>query len=126
MSNSPQSTDHAPFSLLLDIDGKEQRFVTPSKVSGTLFRVAVQVSSEIEEGMDILIDLDSHLQFVCDVFGNQFGITELEEGLHSHDVLKTVYATTFYVMGQVTFAMEMLTKNVDVENIKEEAKKKQQ
>lgn len=125
MSNSPQDNHHAPFSLSLKVNGKQQRFVTPQDISGKLFRVAVQVSSEIEEGMDILIDLDSHLQFVCDVFGNQFGITELEEGIHPHDLMKTVYATTFYVMGQVTFAMEMLTKNVDIENIKDEAKKKQ-
>lgn len=110
---------YKPFSLNIEIDGKEQRFVTPKKIKGTLWREGAMVAEDIESGQLLISDLDSHLQFVCDVFGNQFSINDLEEGVDARDLMNIVYATTFFVMGQVTVASEMLTKSVDVSELDE-------
>lgn len=110
---------YKPFSLELEIDGKIERFVTPKKVPGQLWRAAAMVADDIDSGIPVLSDLDSHLQFVCDVFGNQFSLTQLEEGVDARDLLNTVYATTLFVMGQVTLASKMLTNSVDVGQLDE-------
>ncbi len=111
--------EQRPISLLIEIDGKEKRFVTPKKIKGSLWRQAALVSEEIESGEVLIADLDSHLQFVCDVFGNQFDIGQLEDGIDARDIVKTIYAVTVFVMGQVSIASEMLMKNVDIGEIDE-------
>ena len=111
--------EQRPISLLIEIDGKEKRFVTPKKIKGSLWRQAALVAEEIESGEVLIADLDSHLQFVCDVFGNQFDIGQLEDGIDARDIVKTIYAVTVFVMGQVSIASEMLMKNVDIGEIDE-------
>ena len=106
--------EHKSITLILDINDKEKTFVTPKKIPGGLWRQAALVAEEIESGNALIADLDSHLQFVCEVFGNQFSIDELEDGVDARDLMKTVYAVTIFVMGQVSMAAEMLTKNVDI------------
>lgn len=111
--------EHKSLTLTVEIDGKDKRFVTPKKIKGGLWRVAVLVAEEIEGGEILIADLDSHLQFVCDVYGNQFDIGQLEDGIDARDIMKTIYAVTIFVMGQVSVASEMLTKNVDIGEIDE-------
>lgn len=111
--------EHKTITLSVEIDGKEKRFVTPKRVPGNLWRQAAMVAEEIESGDVLIADLDSHLQFVCSVFGNQFSIQELEEGVDARDVMKIIYAVTVFVMGQVSIAAEMLTKNIDITEVDE-------
>lgn len=109
--------EHKPFKMVVEIDGKDKTFVTPKKINGTLWREAATVSQDIENNDLLIADLDSHLQFVCNIFGNQFSIDELENGVDSRDLIKIIYASALFVMGQVTIASEMLSHNVDVAEI---------
>lgn len=111
--------EHKSITLYVEIDGKEKPFVTPKKIPGILWRTAAIVAEEIEDGVINLVDLDSHLQFVCEVFGNQFDIGQLEYGVDARDLLKVVFATVLFVMGQVSTAAEMLTSSVDIAEIQE-------
>lgn len=123
--NKNEQEERKSFSLLLEINGKERRFVTPKKIPGVLWRQAAMVGEELESGQMIIADLDSHMQFVCDVFGNQFTLDEFENGIDSRDLIKTIFSTTLFVMGQVSLAAEMLTKNIDInEAVKEMNEKK--
>lgn len=110
---------HKSITLKIDIDGKEKTYVTPKKIPGYLWRQAALVADEIENGEILIADLDSHLQFVCEVFGNQFTIDQLENGIDARDLMKVIYAMAIFVMGQVTIAAEMLTRNVDLAEIDE-------
>lgn len=110
---------HKSLKLKIEIDGKEKTFLSPKRIPGVLWRQAALVSEEIEGGEVLVADLDSHLQFVCEVYGNQFTIDELEYGVDARDLMKVVYASVLLVMGQVSVAAEMLTKNVDVGEINE-------
>ncbi len=114
-----EKVENKPITLELEIDGELKRFVSPKRIPGTLWREAALVSEEIETGNLLISDLDSHLQFVCDVFGNQFNIDELEKGIDARDLMKTVYSSTLFVMGQVSVAAEMLTRSVDLNEIDE-------
>lgn len=111
--------EHKNITLYIEIDGREKPFVSPKKIKGSLWRQAAMVAEEIEGGELIIADLDSHLQFVCEVFDNQFDIGQLEDGVDSRDLMKIIYAVTIFVMGQVTIAAEMLTKNVDISDVDE-------
>lgn len=111
--------EHKSLTLVVEIEGKDQRFVSPKKIPGVLWRQAAMVAEEIESGEVLVSDLDSHLQFVCDVFGNQFSLDQLEDGVDARDLVKVVYAVTIFVMGQVSVAAEMLTSNVDIADINE-------
>jgi len=113
------SVDHKPLTLVLDIDGKEKRFVTPKSIKGSLWREAAVVAEEIEQQQLLIADLDSHMQFVCNVFGNQFTLSEFEEGIDARDLIKVIYASAIFVMGQVSVASEMLTSNTDLAEIDE-------
>lgn len=117
-------TEQRPLTLLIEIDGKEKRFVTPKKIKGTMWRHAALVAEEIESKQVLIADLDSHLQFVCDIFGNQFDIGQLEDGIDARDIMKTIYATTLFVMGQVSIASEMLMRSVDLADLGEIDEKK--
>lgn len=114
--------EHKSITLTIEIDGENKRFVTPKKINGTLFRVAASVEEDLNSGLSVLADLDSHLQFVCDVFGNQFSIDELESGVDSRDLLKIVFAMCYFVSGQVSLASELLLKNVDLSTQNDEKK----
>lgn len=110
---------HKPLTVILEIEEKEKRYVTPKRVKGSLWREAAMVAEEIEQHELLIADLDSHMQFVCNVFDNQFTLSEFEDGIDSRDLVKTIYAAAIFVMGQVSVASEMLTRNVDVAEIDE-------
>lgn len=116
------SVDHKPITIILNINDEKKRFVTPKDVKGSLWREAALVAEEIEQQQIMIADLDSHMQFVCNVFGNQFTLTEFEEGIDSRDLIKTIYASAIFVMGQVSVAAKMLTGNVDLGAIDEKKK----
>lgn len=111
--------DHKPITLYVEINGIDKPFVTPRRVPGSLWRQAALIAEEIESNESAIADLDSQLQFVCDVFGNQFDIGQLEDGVDARDLMKVVYAVTIFVMGQVSVASEMLMHNVDIAEIDE-------
>lgn len=116
--------EHKPITLHVEVNEENKRFVTPKKINGIFWRQAATISDEIETNNVLIADLDGYLQFVCEVFGNQFTIDELENGIDARDILKVVYAICIFVMGQVSVAMEMLNKNIDVGKISEENEKK--
>lgn len=111
--------EHKNITLYIEIDSEEKPFVSPKKIKGSLWRQAALVAEEIEGGEILVADLDSHMQFVCEVFGNQFDIGQLEDGVDARDLMKIIYAVTIFVMGQVSIAAEMLTSNVDLSDIDE-------
>lgn len=111
--------EHKPISIELEIDGKLERFVTPKRIKGTLLKEAALISEEFTSEVSTIADFDSYMQFVCDVFGGQFTLKEYEEGVDARDLLKIVNACTFFVMGQVSIAAEMLMKNVDIGDLDE-------
>lgn len=112
-------TEDKPLAIELEINDKVERFVTPKRIKGVLLREATLIMEEIESQNSTIADLDTYMQFVCDVFGNQFTLSEFENGIDARDLMKTVSACTFFVMGQVTIASEMLTRNTDIADLDE-------
>lgn len=111
--------EHRPISIELEINGQIERFVTPKRIKGVLLREASMILEEIDSGESLIADLDTYMQFVCDVFGNQFSIKEFEEGIDARDLMKTITSTCLFVMGQVTVASKMLSGTIDIGELNE-------
>ncbi|MGG3798988.1 phage tail assembly chaperone G [Metabacillus fastidiosus] len=94
--------------LVLKIEGQDKRFVSPSFIKGALFRQATKIASVIENTAEENFDLDTTLQFVCDVYGNQFDIDQLENGIDARTMMKTLYAVVNFVVGNVAQASALL------------------
>jgi hypothetical protein len=105
-------------SITLKIDGKDKRFVTPSFISGKLFRQASEIAEEIESVDSKKFDLDKYLQFVCDVFGNKFDVNQLEEGLDARMIIKTIFAVVNYVIGNIEQASALLVQDEGSKEVK--------
>lgn len=59
-----------------------------NKITGFMFRTALRLKERQEqEGISTYL-LDDMAQFVCNVFGNQFTISELYRGLETSEILK--------------------------------------
>lgn len=59
-----------------------------NKITGFLFRTALRLKERQEsEGISTYL-LDDMAQFVCDVFGNKFTVSELYKGLATEEILK--------------------------------------
>lgn len=59
-----------------------------NKVTGFLFRTALRLKERQEsEGISTYL-LDDMAQFVCEVFGNRFTVSELYRGLETDEILK--------------------------------------
>lgn len=107
------------FTITLKIDGKNKKFTTPQYVKGGLFRQAVEVSQAIETDEFDIGNLDAYIQFVAEVFGNKFTIDEFEEGTDARKILPTIYATTYFVLGQVEAATKLIAgEPIDEEDTK--------
>ncbi|MBP1967975.1 hypothetical protein J2Z83_000067 [Virgibacillus natechei] len=101
------------FTIELKIDGKKKRFTTPAFVKGGLFRQAVEISQSIENEVFDINKFDGYIQFVTEVFGEKFTVDEFENGIDGRELLKTIYATTFFVLDQVSTATKMLAGDTE-------------
>jgi hypothetical protein len=95
--------------IVLIIENEEKRYVSPSFIPGKLFRKASEIAENFEGKVEGNLDLDNQMQFVCDAFGNQFDINQFENGIDSRKLLKTVYATVNYVIGNIEQASMLLS-----------------
>ncbi|MED1676329.1 hypothetical protein OB894_16700 [Bacillus subtilis] len=94
----------------LEIDGEKTRYVTPNFIGGLHFRLAATISQEFEEqSFNVYLNLDKYLQFIVDVFGGQFKVNDLEKGMDSRKIINTIYAVANYVLGNIDFAIKLLS-----------------
>lgn len=99
-------------SVKLVIDEKETQYNTPNFLSGKLFRDASEISLEMETKGDF--DLDRGIEFVSRAFGNHFTPQQFEEGIDSRHLLRTIYATVHYVVGNIAEASKLLNADGEV------------
>ncbi|TCP32187.1 hypothetical protein EV207_101165 [Scopulibacillus darangshiensis] len=68
--------------ITLKIDGKDKKFAQHF-VSGYYFRKALELSKEEEKkGLDLKL-IDKYVDFVCEVFGNQFTSEDYTNGVNA-------------------------------------------
>ena len=73
-----------------------------NEITGFLFRTALRLKERQEpEGISTYL-LDDMAQFVCQVFGNQFTISELYRGLETDEILKVFNNVLRLVMNATT------------------------
>lgn len=78
------------------IDGKQKIFTTPF-VSGRSYRKLLEYDKTIDYTNLTVDNHDELLGFACEVFGNQFTVDDMWDGLPSHEVLGTLVKIFAYV-----------------------------
>lgn len=74
--------------LELYIGGKKKTFVAPF-VSARMLRRAMEIAKE-EEKMDQVESMDATVDYLADLFGNQFTRDEFYDGIPAHEFQDTV------------------------------------
>jgi len=73
-------------------------YYTSPYLSGRLFRDALSLSKELEESEEEMENLDKLLDFVAnDIYGSQFTVEELEEGLPPYRMVEELQEQVFFV-----------------------------
>ncbi len=100
--------------IVLNLEGKEKKFVTTDFIKGSMFRKAADVASIYEtDAVYDSDDLDGMISFVCELFNHQFTMDEFEDGTDSRNLMKTIYGVANYVMGNIAEASALLSGEIE-------------
>ena len=79
----------------------DKTYNTAGKSKARMFRVAIELSSRMEKGDINPQDLDDLVGFVCDVYGKQFSVGDVYDGLDSDLLMPTITECINDVAGRV-------------------------
>lgn len=90
----------------LNIEDKEKTFSVPF-VKGRLFRRALKMNKMFTEGKEITDDVtDQLVDFVCEVFNNQFTPDDVWDGMPVDGILPTLQGVFFDVIDRATSSIQ--------------------
>lgn len=100
--------------IVLKLEGKEKKFVTPDFISGVHLRKAAEIANMIETSTAYDgNDFDAMISFVCEQFDHKFTIEEFEEGTDARKLLSTIYGVANFVMNNVELASQLLGGDIE-------------
>lgn len=84
--------------LSIIIDGKEKIFVSKS-IKARILRKAMAITSSVNFSDVSVENLDTVVGFLCDVYGNQFSIDDVYDGIESDKLMPLLISTISAVIG---------------------------
>lgn len=102
------------------LDGKEKRYIIPSHIPTRKLSRAVEIAEMFEKEIIDPEHILIYIEYLVDTFDHQFSVDELEEGLDSKKLMRTVYSTAMYVVGRVSDAMRIFN-GTGSENVESES-----
>lgn len=89
--------------IVLLINDEEKTFVAPF-ISGRKFRKTIEMQKKFRGDMDEKT-LDSMVDFVVDIFGNQFSRDQFYDGIAANKLISTVTDCINEVVGSASLAL---------------------
>ncbi|MET3507033.1 phage tail assembly chaperone G [Halalkalibacter oceani] len=86
--------------VTLEINKKEKQFIAPS-IKARAFRRALELNAKLDFENLTVDDLDTLTGFVCEVYGNQFTVDDLYDGLPAAEFLPTLTDTMTAIVSGV-------------------------
>jgi hypothetical protein len=87
--------------IVLKINGKDKTY-TASFISARMVRRTIEVSKEVNFDNILPEELDKLMDYIVELFGNQFTRDELYDGLASKDLISTITRCINEVVGEVS------------------------
>ncbi|WP_213950376.1 phage tail assembly chaperone G [Tepidanaerobacter syntrophicus] len=87
--------------IVLKINGKDKTY-TAGFISARMVRRTIEVSKEINFDNITPEELDKLMDYIVELFGNQFTRDELYDGLASKDLIPTITRCINEVVGEVS------------------------
>ncbi|NLU11037.1 MAG: hypothetical protein GXW90_08935 [Tepidanaerobacter acetatoxydans] len=94
----------------IKINGKDKTY-TAGFISARMVRRTIAVSQEINFDNILPEELDKLMDYIVELFGNQFSRDELYDGLASKDLIPTITKCINEVVGEVSSATAGEGKN---------------
>lgn len=89
--------------MKIELNGKTY---TSNKVKTRVFRRALEISESVNFNNLKVSDLDKLIGFVCELYGNQFSIDELYDGLEADKLISTFSESMNGIIGGVADKLE--------------------
>ncbi len=87
--------------IVLKINGKNKTY-TAGFISARMVRRTIEVSKEVNFDNILPEELDKLMDYIVELFGNQFSRDELYDGLASKDLIPTITKCINEVVGEVS------------------------
>lgn len=87
------------------IENEEKTFSVPF-VKGRIFRKALKMNKTLNSGELTEALLDELIEFVCEVFNNQFTPEQVEDGLPVDGYMETLRGVFFEVINRATSSLK--------------------
>ncbi|AEE92517.1 conserved protein of unknown function [Tepidanaerobacter acetatoxydans Re1] len=87
--------------IVLKINGKDKTY-TAGFISARMVRRTIEVSKEVNFDNILPEELDKLMDYIVELFGNQFTRDELYDGLASKDLIPTITKCINEVVGEVS------------------------
>jgi len=87
--------------IVLKINGKDKTY-TAGFISARMVRRTIEVSKEVNFESISPEELDKLMDYIVELFGNQFSRDELYDGLASKDLIPTITKCINEVVGEVS------------------------
>lgn len=97
------------------LDGKMKRYILPSHVPTRKLSRSIEIAKMMENDEIIPEHVPVYMEYLLDMFDNQFTADELDDGLNSSVFIKTVYATALHIIGRIADAMRLFTGEKETE-----------
>lgn len=86
--------------IKLQIKGKEKTFATPF-ISGRMVRKTIEINEKFDLNNIKLETLDTLVDYVVDIYGNQFTRDDYYDGISAHKLLTTIMETAKQINARV-------------------------
>ena len=96
--------------IVLKINGKDKTY-TAGFISARMVRKTIEVSKEVTFDNILPEELDKLMDYIVELFGNQFTRDELYDGLASKNLIPTITRCINEVVGEVSSATAGEEKN---------------
>ena len=93
----------------LKMEGKEKTF-SPSFISARMVRKTLEIKEQLQSHIG-KNDLDSVVEYMVDLFGNQFSLDDFYDGVPVDEFLKVAIGCMDEVISKFTGAVEKSEKN---------------
>lgn len=93
--------------ITLNIDKKNREFVTPF-ISGRKLRNTFAMTKKIENYKQDETMLDEMVNYIIDIFGNQFTLDQFYDGIEANKIIPTFAQLVEEIMGTMNKKTEQL------------------
>lgn len=98
-------------SITLNINGKTKKFKAPKFISSDVFQKTMQLEKDFDDNNEAYLIIEKCYPLICEIFGNQFTLFQLQKGLDVREVLPATCAAIDHVINHMELSRSETVPN---------------